>query len=371
MINNLTIKNFKCHQNTDLTFKPLTLLTGINGFGKSSVLQTLLLLRQTYQKNRLHAGLDLNLPLVAIGAGRKALYDSAKEPVISFRINYNDNKEDAFVFDVKDSLDESFLPLKEHISNGGDIFSESVFNNNFQYISAMREGGNSFFRKDTYGVKTLRQISSELGKGELVGHFLYEYQNMPTHNYIDGSDDMPLLKQVTEWERKISPEINIEVVENPAIGYIVLYSCPNNSNKLLAENIGFGVSYTLPVIVALISAKPGDLIIIENPEAHLHPEGQLELGNLICKVAQHGVQVVIETHSDHIINAVQIGCKKYHDTNGDEGISKDNVATHYFGIKTQEYAASHQSIEFQDDGMVDYQPNGFFDTIEKAMFQLY
>lgn len=377
MITNLTIKNYKCHQNTNLMMKPLTILTGINGFGKSSAIQSLLLLRQTHLKNRLNAGLDLNMPLVSVGIGNDALYKFASKPLITFILSYKDSKECVFSFDAEKALTSSFIPLEKDDKLNADIISsESLFNNGFQYISAFREGGVSTFRKDNYAVEVLHQISSELGKGDLVGHFLFKNQAMPTYNYLDGSDDLPLIDQVQSWEQKISPNITINVEENSdKTGYVVKYGYvsdgKNTLNNLRAENIGFGVSYTLPVIVALISARQGDLIIIENPEAHLHPEGQIELGNLICKVAQRGVQVIVETHSDHIINATQVACKIFNESNGKDGIKKDNVAIHFFGIKTDKYAASSQDVVLKSDGSIDYQPTGFFDTLEKTLYKLY
>ena len=86
MLNNITIDNFKCHQHTDLELKPLTILTGINGFGKSSVIQSLLLLRQSHIKGLLPNGIDLNIPLVNIGIVDDALYKFASEPIIKFSI---------------------------------------------------------------------------------------------------------------------------------------------------------------------------------------------------------------------------------------------------------------------------------------------
>ena len=62
MIKKLHLKNFKSHRDTELTIKPLTLISGVNNVGKSSVLQSLLLLRQTYKKGNLGKGLDLNNP---------------------------------------------------------------------------------------------------------------------------------------------------------------------------------------------------------------------------------------------------------------------------------------------------------------------
>lgn len=72
-----------------------------------------------------------------------------------------------------------------------------------------------------------------------------------------------------------------------------------------AVNVGFGLSYVLPIVLALLVTKPGGLVIIENPEAHLHPRGSY-LGRLIALAAEAGVQVVVETHSDHIINGIRL-----------------------------------------------------------------
>lgn len=376
MLTNITIDNFKCHQHTELELKPLTILTGINGYGKSSVIQSLLLLRQSHTKGLLTQGIDLNMPLVNIGIVDDALYKFALEPIIKFSICYGESKRDQFVFFVEEKgMTDSFIPLKEQI---GDVqyTSESLFNNNFQYISASRSGGQSVFSNNTIAVTKEHQISSEMGNGELVGHFLYEYQNMLTHNFIDGSEDIPLIEQVKYWEQKISTGITINVEKaSDYTRYVIKYGYEREGGKpiqnLRAENIGFGVSYALPVIVAILSAKKGDLIIIENPEAHLHPDAQLELGNLICMAAQYGVQIIIETHSDHIVNAAQIACKQFHDTDGKNGISKDNIAIHYFGSRNEGFAAKSEQVKIQDDGSVDYQPKGFFDTIENSLNQLY
>ena len=140
-------------------------------------------------------------------------------------------------------------------------------------------------------------------------------------------------------------------------------------DNLRAENIGYGISYTLPVIVALLSATPNSLIIIENPEAHLHPAGQAELAKLITLVASNGVQVFIETHSDHIISGIQLACKAYEKDNT-MGISRDDVALYYF--KNDSNNRLHiEPVKILETGILDYQPKGFFDQAENDMFQLY
>jgi len=74
---------------------------------------------------------------------------------------------------------------------------------------------------------------------------------------------------------------------------------------------GFGLSYTLPVITALLVGTliPNSLVIIENPEAHLHPRGQTEIARLIALCAQVGTQIIIETHSDHLFDGIRIAAK--------------------------------------------------------------
>ena len=73
MITKLIIKNFKSHLHSEIEVRKLTVLTGINGCGKTSLIQALLLLRQTNTKGRLRDGLDLNIPLCKIGIGNDAL----------------------------------------------------------------------------------------------------------------------------------------------------------------------------------------------------------------------------------------------------------------------------------------------------------
>lgn len=85
MITQLNLSNFKSHKDTRLELGNLTVLTGVNGCGKTSVIQALLLLRQSFLKNRLAQGLDLNQPLCSIGIAHDALYRLAKDDLITFR----------------------------------------------------------------------------------------------------------------------------------------------------------------------------------------------------------------------------------------------------------------------------------------------
>lgn len=380
MISRLEISNFKSHKKTCINLGHLTVLTGINGCGKTSIIQSLLLLRQSFLKNRLAFGLDLNQPLCSIGIAHDALYQLAENGIISFVFIDND-VEYSFEFDAEKGLTDSFIRkyrYNEAASQIEKLDMLSLFNNNFQYVSASRWGGRSVFPKESFAVEEQKQISQLEGKGELVAHFLYKYGKDNVQNYYDFQEpqDLSLLAQVIYWEQKISPNVSINIEAGRdnntfTIGYG--FDGDDEQTKpirdLRAENIGFGISYTLPVIVAILSAKPGAMIIIENPEAHLHPHGQSELARLISKAASFGVQVIVETHSDHIINGIQIACKE-HDENAGNGIDNSLVRVYSFYSKLK-HASQMEEVVINANGLLKLQPKGFFDQAENDMYRLY
>ncbi|WP_302576887.1 DUF3696 domain-containing protein [Phocaeicola barnesiae] len=380
MITKLEISNFKSHKHTFIHLGHLTVLTGINGCGKTSVIQSLLLLRQSFLKNRLALGLDLNQPLCNIGIADDALYQLAENGIISFVFSTDNNDKYTFEFDAEKGLNDSFIrkhKYNEAASQIEKLGSISLFNNDFQYISASRWGGRSIFPKESFAVEVQKQISQAEGQGELVAHFLYKYGSDNVLNYYDTDEqDLSLLAQVVYWEQKISPNVTINVEAGRdnnsfTIGYG--FDGENEQTKpirdLRAENIGFGISYTLPVIVAILSARPGALVIIENPEAHLHPQGQSELARLISKAASFGIQVIVETHSDHIINGIQIACKE-HGENAEKGIDNHFVRVYSFYSKVK-HISQIEEIVIKSDGLLELQPKGFFDQAENDMYKLY
>ena len=380
MITKLEISNFKSHKHTFIHLGHLTVLTGINGCGKTSVIQSLLLLRQSFLKNRLALGLDLNQPLCNIGIADDALYQLAENGIISFVFSTDNNDKYTFEFDAEKGFNDSFIrkhKYNEAASQIEKLGSISLFNNDFQYISASRWGGRSIFPKESFAVEVQKQISQAEGQGELVAHFLYKYGSDNVLNYYDTDEqDLSLLAQVVYWEQKISPNVTINVEAGRdnnsfTIGYG--FDGENEQTKpirdLRAENIGFGISYTLPVIVAILSARPGALVIIENPEAHLHPQGQSELARLISKAASFGIQVIVETHSDHIINGIQIACKE-HGENAEKGIDNHFVRVYSFYSKVK-HISQIEEIVIKSDGLLELQPKGFFDQAENDMYKLY
>ncbi|HNI98216.1 MAG TPA: DUF3696 domain-containing protein, partial [Leptospiraceae bacterium] len=137
------------------------------------------------------------------------------------------------------------------------------------------------------------------------------------------------------------------------------------TNKFKPENVGFGISYALHVITALLSSKPEQLLIIENPESHLHPRGQAELGKLIALTAQNNVQIIIETHSDHILNGIRVAIKE-------SAIHQDKVIAFYFKkvIKENEQYSKITDIYIDKNGTLSDYPEHLLDEWSNQLSRL-
>jgi predicted ATPase len=124
-------------------------------------------------------------------------------------------------------------------------------------------------------------------------------------------------------------------------------------------HVGFGLTQVFPIVVAALSAAAGDIILIENPEVHLHPAGQSLMGQFLAEVARAGVQVILETHSDHVLNGIRRFVKA-------EQFKPEQVALHFFRPRTDK-AAQVLSPQLDRTGNVDTWPEGFFDQFDKDM----
>ena len=123
-------------------------------------------------------------------------------------------------------------------------------------------------------------------------------------------------------------------------------------------DVGFGVSQVLPVLVALIVAKPGRLVYLDEPELHLHPRAQVELAHILAAAAKRGVRVVVETHSSLLLLAVQ--------TLVAEGkLSPELVRLHWF-TRDENGATKITPAELDEAGAYGDWPEDFDDVDLKA-----
>jgi predicted ATPase len=372
MITSLNLLNFKPFANQLLEFRKLTLFSGLNSTGKSSVLQSFLLLRQSYQQGLLpQKGLSLNGDLVKIGTAQDALFEGAKEELIGFDIVWENNSKGVWTFKYDKEVDVLNID-SEQVSS--EVYQSNLFGNNFHYLQAERIGPRPFNKMSDYQVR-----QDQLGiKGEYTAHFLYVKGGQVIPNSSLSHPDvklkiepgevqvksMELIDQVEAWMGEISPGTRLKIEAKSDVDLMIFKYSYGDSNPYRATNVGFGISYTLPIIVAALASTPGTIILIENPEAHLHPKGQVKMGELLALAASGGVQVVIETHSDHVLNGIRLA------VHGGKIDPKD-VQLHYFHRhnKEKERQAVTEVISprINRNGRIDRWPDGFFDEWDKSL----
>ena len=127
-------------------------------------------------------------------------------------------------------------------------------------------------------------------------------------------------------------------------------------------NVGFGILYVLPLIVELLISGEDSLLLIENPESHLHPKGQTMIARLISLAANHGCQIICESHSDHIINGVRVAIK-----NGQ--ISNEKVGVSFFS-KNKDQETKVDNIYVDEKGNLSDYPAGLLDEWGILMMEL-
>lgn len=360
MIHSLRLQNFKPFREQHLQFRPLTLLSGLNSSGKSSVLQALVLLRQSHKRGLLpDMGLALNGDFVSIGTAQDALFEEAKEDSISFDIVWENGTKGTWRFDYEKDVEVLHL-ASSRVAD--EVYKSSLFNNNFHYIMAERSGPAPFFKMSDFQVRQQGQLGS---KGEYTAHFLAINGNKVIPNSRlshPEAKSQELIHQVEAWMGEVSPGTRIKIDPKPDVDLMSFQYSYGDSNPYRATNVGFGITYTLPVIVAALASEPGTLILMENPEAHLHPKGQAKIGELLALAASCGVQVVIESHSDHVLNGIRVA------VHGGK-VKPDDVQLHYFQRQEKDGQAVSEVISPRIDrnGRIDQWPDGFFDEWDKSL----
>ena len=374
MLTRLELSNFKCFANLELDFAPITLLCGLNGMGKSSVMQALLVLRQSYELRVLREGrIALGGRLADVGTGEDALFEGAKTDVIKFSLYRDDVAEPCVLaYDYDRASDRlNMLPSEtapDRFSGYGvpESWRDTLpFGGTLHYVNAERVGP-----RKTYALSETFTRSGDLGAR---GEYALNYLN--AHGYdvhakddprFEGCESRRLMDGIKRWLAEISPgaDLRLDPVPNAdalVAGFTFDRKGDVKTRRYRATNVGFGLSYALPLLVAMFAPK-GSLCLIENPEAHLHPRGQTKLANLAVRATMAGVQVIVETHSDHFMDGVRIAVR-------DGLIAPEGAAFHYFE-RGDEGAAAVSSPRIDRDGRLSEWPVGFFDQHEENLARL-
>ena len=387
MIQNIQITNFKCFKKIALPVRRLNILTGTNGMGKSSFIQSLLILRQSYLNASKKSDLQyisLNGTLAEIGCYEDAIFRDFEKnkPFIKIQIEFS-NKKASWKTDNYENEEDVRLSVKIRNVNLKLFSEESLFKAKcFQFLQAERTGPRDSFDADNYKLN-----EKDFGKdGRYAQHYFIENRTktIPIEQLSHPDESVLLLDyQMNAWLSEISPNVRVksdfDMMDKTRINPLFSYPSAEFDRKpFKAKNVGFGISYVFSVVLSVLTANSGDLVIIENPESHLHPKGQTKLAELICLAAANGVQFFIETHSDHIINGVRISAKQF-ELNNQWGINPEDVHIVYFNREKYEQATKASLIKLDSKGQL-YQsingkvnselPYGFFDELGNSLAKL-
>ena len=310
MIEKLILKNFKCFEDISMNFSAVNVLTGLNGMGKSTIMQSILLISQSQRNIFLENVISLSGKYINLGTGQDILYEKADKDEINISIEI-DGKKESFSLEYQPEMDS--LPLKEIELGESKSFFEQKMDSLF-YLSAYRIEPQMLYRIENESELEKRHFGKN---GEYAIQYLKLHGSDETQNkeiIIGDKNKTTIFDQVKTWldviSPGVSPVININPLSRTAELNYEYIEGREKTNSYKSVNVGFGITYVLPIVVGLVSAKPGDIFLIENPEAHIHPRGQRMLGELIAAAGAGGVQVIMETHSDHVLNGIRVAVKK-------------------------------------------------------------
>ena len=350
------IQNFKCFASAaKIEMARLTLCAGMNSMGKSTLIQTILLLRQTYDTIKKYSGTQRSEFIVFLNDRYALQLGDVNQIMSSTDSDIINIGADSVRFEYVRAKDMLSLSLKTNIQSEHMENYKGVFSPHFYYLNAERLGPRNYQAMESY----------EQAHCGFHGEHTFDmiYQNAQSrvtekrcfpHNESKGVKTLE--KQVEYWLDYIIPGTEVSFTSDLAmrLSQMTIRQTAFDTALQSPHNFGFGASYVLPIIVTGLLAEPDSMVIIENPEAHLHPAGQSRIGWFLSQVANDCVQVVIETHSEHVINGVRLHSLK-------NGVNPINLCINYFSMDHAREKHVVKRLHLNDCMDILEWPEGFFD----------
>jgi AAA15 family ATPase/GTPase len=354
----------------NIEIRPLTLLAGANSSGKSSMMQPILLLKQTLEAQYDPGPLLLNGPNAKFTSARQflSLINSQRNRFrfsLEVALSTGTTSKVGFLMDAKTKKANLEYNIIQEGNNRIAINSSTKKTDIFDYL--INRSDNAAYSKFISQLKSTVDSDLEISRdrcffdvafqqkqrmnesrtfamrllspGEEVGRYIQEMIHLPGlrgnpersypvtaigdrfpgtfENYVAsllakwGTESSGRLQEIGKdldhigltWKVEAKPidDTQVEI----RVGRLKRSKVGGAHDLVNVADVGFGVSQTLPVVVALHAARPGQLVYIEQPEIHLHPRAQVAMGQLLANAANRGVQVVVETHSSLLLLAVQ------------------------------------------------------------------
>ncbi|NER23054.1 MAG: DUF3696 domain-containing protein [Symploca sp. SIO1C2] len=358
----------------------LTILAGANSSGKSSIMQPVLLMKQTLEANYDPGALLINGPNLKFTSAEQLLAinstEKAKEFKVGIEVDGNETITCSFGKQPQQPID---LVSMEYEGEGTQfqISPEMKYETLFAMLppSSIQDinqvAVRSFLQKKEPESKSPEVIRNRcFFEISLIGLYIIDvpsrvkgyiqkiihvpglrgnpertYKTTAVSNLFPGTFENYVASVINHWQIKKDKNLDklTQALQNLGLTSIIKSEqindtqvelkvgrlpCSSNSKTTKKDmvsmvDVGFGVSQVLPVLVALLAASPGQLVYIEQPELHLHPRAQVALAEVFAEAANRGVRVVVETHSELFLLGVQ-------SLVAEEQLSSDKVKLHWF-----------------------------------------
>ena len=370
MLTRLDLEHFKCFELLKLPLSQLTLLSGANATGKSSVMQSLVLMHQTIREHEWSSKLMLNGSELSLGtvmdvidkiSGRHSFSIGLIDEDTPFKWDFEggDRRDmSAAITGLRIGAKVYTPPFKlRHlfpVSKDVEPHSLATRLQKLAYLTAERVGP-----REVYPLEDPSSIQVVGPRGEKAASLLHWGREEKVLEKLVIPDQPPTrLRQVEARMQQFFPDCSIEVRQVAQANAVTLGIRTSKATDYHRPvHVGFGLTQALPIFVAALSCTENDLLLVENPEVHLHPAGQVKMGLFLATVASAGVQVIVESHSDHILNGVRRAVKT-------GVIEHDRVACHYFKVR-DEHGGQVVTPQMDKHGNIDSWPRGFFDQFDR------
>ncbi len=369
MLTRLDLRHFKCFELLRLPLSPLTLLSGSNASGKSSVLQALALLHQTMREHEWSTRLMLNGATLKLGTvsdvvdelyGRQSFEIGILDDEVSHNWVFAGDRsgmsmavESVEVGGIKLEKPSELRYLLPDSLGGSDVSLPRRLRG-LTLITAERVGP-----REVYSLED-RQVTPVVGpSGEHSVSVLHWGRDEHVLDMLALPGSVPTrFHQVEARMGSFFPECQLQLQEIKQANAVTLGLRTAKATGFHRPiHAGFGLTQILPIVIAALSAGQEDLLLIENPEVHLHPAGQALMGQFLADVARAGVQVIVETHSDHVLNGIRRSVKAGR-------LAAAQVALHFFRPRSGD-STQVMSPTMDPSGGIDSWPDGFFDQFDK------
>jgi len=439
VIKALRVRNFKSLADTSkLAIRPLTFLVGPNSAGKTSIIQSLLLLRQTVESRDLKNPLSINGPYVQLGSYPDLLFMHNPKARLRVEVEFATRYGGLLPATVTGGEPRRFDDIDMDVEFGYNRKTMQVFLEKCEFkilpqgnvLQATRMPGGKYqlqFYKENdltaentklaadvekfYAARlsyytpsaataagllrrAVASLSSQMAREveELFRSVFYigPLREFPKRIYIatgEAPQDVGLkgelsvdvlwvqarkkatrerlLGKVNKWMGEFGFALKVQLRRVGGNNYSVIFEDPNTGITVNLADVGFGASQVFPIVVEGFYARDRAMLLIEQPEIHLHPRAQAKLGDLLIDIALSGVgkTLLIETHSEHLLSRIR--------TRIAEGkVPRDSVAIYYCEPTSQGTAIRQISIndrgQYEGAGL----PKNFFDeAYEEAAAQ--